>query len=440
MRQILAIAALTLREAIRSRMVAAVGAAVLLAVAGLPRAMVGDGTADGLAHTVIFYTLALAFTILAVSALVAGAGAISSEARGRTLQLTRVKPVRMWRFWLGKWAGLATTFAALLALAEAGVWLQVRGAPGFRLASEKIAPALPAVEDQVRRVLDAARARGETDPARLRELRRQARLQIPFAPISLDPGRAWHWKFDVGRPVDPALPPSLLVAFQSDSLSATPLSAVCRLRDADRPDAPPGPSFTLSNFSSREMRVALPTAGIEGARRLELEMAHPGPDTASPLILQPRQGLFLLRPSCSLAADFARAFLVLAPILALLVATGLTFGALFSLPVAVFCSAGLVLSAFVADYAAEDPDILSIDDAGHSVVRRVNERLSVATTRALETVASSAVRPSPIAELAGAERIPGREVAASVAWNALALPALLMVLSSLAMSRRELPE
>lgn len=442
MRSVLAITVLTFREALRSRLVAALAAAVALAVFGLPGLMKGDGTGAGLAKTAALYSLSVAFAVLAISAIVSSASAISSEAKGRTLQLARVKPLRMWKLWLGKWIGLVTIYAALLAFALLGTWLGLRRVPELAIASEKVSPVLPSLESQVEAVMKKAVAAGETDKARLAAIRREARAQLPFATLSLQPGREWHWRFALPDGAAIGEKVGLLLVFQADSFSPKSPSARCYLR-ADRADdaSPPPVVFAIDDLSTREMRLSFDSGALAGATAVELAMLHTGQKESGPILIQPRQGLFLMRPATPLLANCLRAFLVLLPILALLVATGLALGALFSLPVAVFCAAGLTISVFAADYAAGDPDVLDFsDDIDPSPLRVLNERLSIATTHALQFVAATAIRPAPVSEFTDGERIPPREIGMSVVWNGLAIPALLMALSSVAMAQKELPE
>lgn len=439
MRKILSITALTFREAIRSRMAVAVAVLLALVVVGFPEAMKGDGTEAGLAHTILYYTLGLSFALLSVAALCASSAAISSESRVRTLQLARVKPVAMWQFWLGKWIGLVAVFGLLLALAVAGVWPRVRGVADFAKACEKIPPELPSVREQVDRILAEAAKQG-TDAATLRDLRRQALDQVPFATISLEPGKSWVWRFALGYALDAAQPIGLLFNIRDDSFSA-PAQASCYLRDTDAPEGTPPLVFELSDFGGSEKRLFFPAGNFNGARMLELGIRHSGSEKSGPLMLRPRQDLFLLRPVCPLGENMLRAYLVMLPVLALVVALGLSLGAFFSLPVAVFCAASLLVSVFAADYAAGDPDVLDFSGEGNpGVMRVVNERIAVATTRFLQAVSSPALEPEPIARLSSAELVPADEIASSVIWNGLAIPAVLMVLSALALRRKELPE
>lgn len=443
MRPIISITTLTFREAIRSRLAIAVVAVLLLIVGGLPLVMKGDGSSAGLAHTIIYYTLILSTLFLSIAALWTSAAAISSETKARTLQLARVKPLRMWQLWLGKWIGLSALFGIFLALSLFGIWLRINRVESHKIAYDKIPPILPSIEEQIDKTVKAAIASGEVNEENLREFVRQLRNQAPFATIDLLPGGKWLWKFHTEKAIDSSKPISLLVTFSSDSYSTSPLSCACYLRDLAKAstNAPPPPTFTLSNFTSREMRMQIPTESLHGAHNLELGMAHTGNEKASPIMLQPRQGIFLLRPASTLEANLLRAFIVVFSIITLLIAVGLTLGSLFSLPVAIFTATGLIISVFTATYVASDPDGLDFSDIPNQTpIYQFNVQLATATVHTLDKLSHSAISPTPIADLSNGVLIPKRDILNSIKWNSILLPFVLMLCSSFAMSRKELPE
>ena len=114
MRTLLAIAKLTLREAFRSRLVLAVTLLLALIIGGMPPLLRGDNTLLGLTRMTLSYPLAAALGCLIFANLWIGSALISGDASARTLALTRVKPVRTWQIWLGKWLGLMSLNFALL--------------------------------------------------------------------------------------------------------------------------------------------------------------------------------------------------------------------------------------------------------------------------------------------------------------------------------------
>ena len=151
MRAILAIARLTLREAIRSRLVIAIILLLLLVTLGLPALLTGDGTPIGLIRMTISYTLAVAFGLLAVATLWTGCALVSGDIAARTLALVRVKPVGIWQLWLGKWIGLLLlnllVLTGLYSLTLLSVYRQMARQPAatavMRTARRMVKPDLP---------------------------------------------------------------------------------------------------------------------------------------------------------------------------------------------------------------------------------------------------------------------------------------------------------
>jgi hypothetical protein len=137
----------------------------------------------------------------------------------------------------------------------------------------------------------------------------------------------------------------------------------------------------------------------------------------------------------------ARAYVVLLSLLALLLALGLTAGAFFSLPVAVFATTCLLLSVLSSAYVMSDPDLLDPESmASLPILQRAQFHLSTGVTRVLAAASAPALKTSPLGHLSSAEWIPENEITGAIAGNALVLPAILAILSSVFLARRELPE
>ena len=79
MRAVSAIALLTIRTAIRSRVVLSLLTVLLLVTVGLPLTVKGDGTLEGHIQIVIGYTLGMATFLLSISTLWSGCAAVSAE-------------------------------------------------------------------------------------------------------------------------------------------------------------------------------------------------------------------------------------------------------------------------------------------------------------------------------------------------------------------------
>jgi hypothetical protein len=88
-----------------------------------------------------------------------------------------------------------------------------------------------------------------------------------------------------------------------------------------------------------------------------------------------------------------------------------------------------------------DPDILDSESvASLPILQRFQFHLSAGVTRTLATASAPALNPTPLEHLSSSKWIPAKEIAEAIAGNALVLPAILAILSSLHLARKELPE
>ena len=447
MRRILSIAILTFRENVRSKLVLALAVVVALIVGGMPLLLKGDGTPAGVARMTLLYPLGAAFAFLALAAPWTAAAALASDVKGRTLQLVRVKPVRMWQLWLGKWLGLLFLNALLLAAAFAGVHARLAAtgalaADDIRLAKRNVRPVLPPLEKQIAEMeanVAASYPQG-LSPQERRDLRATLRRQLPYATASLRPRDTWRWVFAPPRVPAEGETVWLRLGLHSDPLA--PEQPVARVglasKDAILPAIAP---HDIYNFASRHQEFALAAPDASVSRQLELVITNLGATNAPPLLVQPRQGLVLLVRAGRLEANMARAYAILLSLLALLLALGLASGAFFTLPVAVFATTCLIVSVLASAYAVSDPDILDPDSfASLPAPQRLQFRLSAAVTQSLAALSAPALSPAPLAQLSESEWIPPEDLLRALAGNGLALPLLLALLSSLHLARKELPE
>ena len=121
MQRLLAIAWLTWKAAFRFRLFLVVAALLLAAVVGLPLLLQDDGTARGFTQILITYTLSAITALLGLSTLWLSCGTLARDIEECQIQVVATKPIARWQIWLGKWLGIMSLNAVLLALSGASV-------------------------------------------------------------------------------------------------------------------------------------------------------------------------------------------------------------------------------------------------------------------------------------------------------------------------------
>src|SRR5712671_1017938 len=141
MQRILAITWLTWKAAFRFRLFLVIAVLLLAAVVGLPLLIQDDGTARGSTQILLTYTLTTITALLGLSTLWLACGTLARDIEECQMQVVATKPIARWQIWVGKWLGIMSLNAALLALSGGCVY----GLLEWR--SNK----LPAVEQQILR-------------------------------------------------------------------------------------------------------------------------------------------------------------------------------------------------------------------------------------------------------------------------------------------------
>ncbi|MCS6772390.1 MAG: ABC transporter permease [Kiritimatiellae bacterium] len=431
-RRILAIAAITVRSAVRSKMVVCLLALMAAAVVGLPLTLKGDGTAEGQLRIVLNYSLGAAFGLLALSSLWAGALSISEEIEQKQIHLVAVKPVTCMEIWLGKWLGimaintvlLAAAFAATLALLPRDLLDAQSDKRGdWQLVFQPVSPVEENLESAAQALLEE-RIRSGAYPADVNQqvALRQIRQELLARSSAVAPGRRKDWSFQLDRPIRAA--ESVRIRFRA-SPSQLNLSGSEGIWIA----SVSGATVWQTNvtFIPQSVQVVdVPAGVLAGARELTLSFVNRDSSNQT-LIFDPADGIRVLLPAGGFYGNCARAFVMLLTRLAFLSAVGVTSGALFSVPVALFMAVAFLLSVQLAGYTAE----FRSDERGVlAVLERTGEILRVAlhplrTPPALDLVATGML-------------VEGRDLLRVFGVQALAYGGLFAGLGAGILSRREL--
>lgn len=404
-RRVLAMAGLTVRSAIRSRIVWLLLCMLGLIVVATPAALQGDGTVRGQVQIQIAYAMGLAVAVLSASAVWTSCAAFAQDIADRHIHLVAAKPVAGWEMWLGKWIGLAALHAALLAAAGVAVYGVVR----WRLPA-----AYPSAEDQRILAEEILVARSRVSPTTpgaspVRPDGSDGPLQRFYA---AGPGESIQWTFRLPAAPPPDRPLHLRFRFASSTWSADAISTEWTLGGAGSPQVvhrrlrhPPHIPATL--------RAPPETVAPDGALHVRLS---PPPHPPATLFFAPDDGLVLWVYTGSFEANGARALAVLLCRLGLLIAVGLTAGALCSLPVAALLSLTVVLLLQAAPYIGN----LAMHSATEAGGPPLLDAWIHIVARTLHIVLAPLDAPPPLDALSQGRLVPWARVGTAVLFDVLA--------------------
>lgn len=443
LRAIAAVALLSLRAAIRSRVVLVLLLLLAAGVVGLPRLVAGDGTPASDLHIRLRYTLAFGTAVLGLATLWSACAAFAAEIDSRRIELTAVKPVHPLTLWLGRWVGLLVLNALLLAAVVAGVRWQLTGhgnsaagaQRGAALLCRTVArPVLPSPEIEARRMLASLQQAGRLQPgfspaAALRQLTLEVRNRYAV----IQPGERVSWTFRLDQPVAASGRLWLRLRFDTAKESMTDVRGVCRLRRPGDPAWSAEVSLNDSILNELELPVSAPR--LAGAHVLELEFEDQCPPQAAALLIQPRQAVAVLTPAGPFALNLVRVWLAHLALLAALAALGLTLGACFSFPVAAFIASALLIVVLASTgEVTADEDTPEGADATSTMMTRISKVIVNSVAR----ITLPVLEPEPLAQAAAGERVPTAELVRLVAWGGLGYPLALALLAAGVLRKREL--
>ena len=354
MQPLLAIAWLTWKAAFRFRLFLVVAVLLLGAVVGLPLLIKDDGTARGFTQILLTYTLGAITALLGLSTLWLACGTLARDIEECQMQVVAVKPIARWQIWLGKWLGIMSLNAALLALSGASVYglLQWR------------ATRLPAAEQKILRS-EVLVARGSAKPASYRpgnpggdgpgaagapekepgasrrispEVRKQILEQVKAEYQVVPPGYVHEWKIDLGSPRHfPGQPLQLRVKFNAAEQSAS--GTFDGLWQVGVPRKTPfwhsePMSLAPDTFHEFEIPANFDDKGV-------LTIAFVNANNTA-LLFPLEDGMEVLYREGGFGLNFVRGLGIIFCWMALLAALGLAAASFLSFPVAAFFSLGVL--------------------------------------------------------------------------------------------------
>jgi hypothetical protein len=457
MQRILAISWLTWKAALRFKLFLVIAVLLILAVVGLPLVIKDDGTARGFTQIILTYTLSAITALLGLSTLWLSCGTLARDIEECQIQVVATKPIARWQIWIGKWLGIVTLNAALLAISGACVYglLQWRAtklpdAEQKILRSEILVARGSARERSYDAEIDAAASQiladklkknpelaGTADLAQVKTNILQqvkAELQVVLPGYTSRP-----WKIDLG--------------FAKNFLRDKPLQLRVKFNSADKSPSGTfvlawqvGDPNTKNIWQSQPMHLApdtfnefqVPANLFDDQGVLTIMAANPN-DTA--LLFPLEDGMEVLYPEGGFALNFARGLGIVFCWLALMAALGLMAASFLSFPVAAFFSLAMLIVVFSSGTLADAIDSGSIIGTngetgvtGHSAADLVLIPAFKATLRVVGLVQNY----SPVDSLSTGRSISWFELGCAFVQIVLLLGGIFAVIGIVCFNRREL--
>jgi len=349
MKSLLAITRLTIKSAIRMRLIPAVSAALLVVLAILPLLVEHNGTAEMFAQVVLTYSLSVVVFMLGLTTIWLSCGTMAGDIGDAHIQVVVTKPVPRWQVWLGKWIGIMALNVVLLALAgitiSSMLYLRARGLTEEQrdvlnreilVARSGVKEAKPFGEEQIKARMQILRTMPGKSDLNDSLLRQDAIADLERANELVGPGRMIRWDIDMGGVIEKTRdkPLHLRVRFYSSDFKPTITNMTM---NTDFEVGRPGRSrqFSYDHPMAPESfhEFEIPPNLYDEDGKLRITFANHNRAT---VLFPLEDGLEVLYPEGGFAMNFARALAVILSWLGLLAAVGLCGGSFLSFPVAAF--------------------------------------------------------------------------------------------------------
>ena len=376
-RGLAAVALLTLKAALRFRLVVVLLALLMAVVILLPVIIKHDGSAQGFTQILITYTLTSITGLLGFATLWLACGTLARDVEDFTMQVVCTKPVPRWQVWLGKWVGIM-----LLNV----VFLAVTGVTLYVLLYWKASSLSPEQQRVLKTEVLVARGGLKEPPAdyekdveplyqqRLKEnaasitgakdkkfIRDQILEGLKTGDQYVPAGQYRIWRIPFGERAAQMgnSPLQLRVKFYSPDTagSVTPHRFEWNVGDEKRK-----PKTLVNSFapeSPTTFNIGTNLLGPDGVLSVMVFNLND-----KPVLFPLEDGLEVLYPEGGFALNFVRGFIIIASWLALLAAIGLFAASKLQFSVAAFVSLGVLvvgLSSGTLKQVVEQKGIVGID-------------------------------------------------------------------------------
>jgi hypothetical protein len=454
MQRILAISWLTWKAALRFKLFLVIAVLLILAVVGLPLVIKDDGTAQGFTQIILTYTLSAITALLGLSTLWLSCGTLARDIEECQIQVVATKPIARWQIWIGKWLGIVSLNAALLAISGACVYglLQYRATKlpetEQKILREQVLvargsakePSNPTeIEADTEQVLQERLKSSPIDKVDLPEVRQQIREQVKAELQLVPPSYERVWKIGLG--------------FAKNYLQGKPLQLRVKFNAAQKSESGTyvalwqvGVPQKTKFWQSVPMHLApdtfyefeIPPDLFDENGLLTITFANPNPTA---LLFPLEDGMEVLYPEGGFGLNFARGLGIIFCWMALLAALGLMAASFLSFPVATFFSLAMLVVVLSSGTLAESVNSGSVaagneetGQAGHSVA----DVVLIPAFKGVLAVISLVKNYSPIEALSSGRSITWGELGLAFAQIVLLVGGIFAGSGIIFFNRREL--
>jgi ABC-type transport system involved in multi-copper enzyme maturation permease subunit len=452
MNKILAIVGLTWKAAFRYRLFWILCALLAGAVVGLPLLIKDDGTAQGMVQILLTYTLSATATLLGFATLWLSCGTLAKDVEECQVQMVAVKPIARWQIWLGKWLGLLSLNAVLLALAGGAIfillqWRAHRLPPDQQLilhqdifvsrasARERTPDLTPQVEFYMKRAVKDPSTMTGFD---LAEIRKQITEGLKSQYTDLAPGMAHLIGIDLHTLRDHLRDQPLQLRIKFQTANANPETQFITLWRIGPTNSTRQVELTETFPADSFQEFTVPPNLLDDQGHLWIEVGNPNEvNLTFPL----GEGIELLYPESTFGVNFMRGLVIIFCWLALLASIGLAAASFLSFPVAAFVSLAVLfigLSSGTVSTVVEQGTITGYDASkggyGHAAV----DFVVVPVFRGALKIINLVQNFSPIDSLSSGRSIRWGQLGQAVLQIVVVLGGFFCVVGIILFTRREL--
>ncbi len=454
MQRLFAIAWLTWKAAFRFRLFLVIAVLLLATVVGLPVLIKDDGSARGFTQILLTYTLSVITVLLGLSTLWLACGTLARDIEECQIQVVATKPIARWQIWLGKWLGIMSLNAALLALSGASVYglLQWRAAklpPAEQtVLREQVLVARGSVKEPIdnagieaetERILQGRLKSNPVEKADVPEVRRQIRELVRSDFQLVPPGYSRQWQINLGFAKNflKDKPLQLRVKFNSAQRNASgTFVALWQVGVPDTARLWRSEPMSLAPDTFHEFQIPPNLFDDKGV----LTILFVNPNSTS-LLFPLGDGMEVLYPEGGFALNFIRGLGIIFCWMAVLAALGLMAASFLTFPVAAFFSLAMVLLVLSSGTLAEAVESGTVTAGnsetgvmGHSPL----DMVLIPLFKGLLTAVSLVKNFSPVEALSSGRSISWTTLGLAFSQIVLLLGGLIGVTGIILFNRREL--